>query len=73
MKKGLMTSIDWAHIGAVLANESDEDQAAFLKAFVAELKSWDTNRQWGIQLCYVADKLTNDEKEVLSYLGKDDK
>ena len=69
MKKGLMTEIDWAYIGASLAQEGDDNQAKFLKAFVKECKSWGTNYQVELQLAGVNHLLTDEEKETLSMLS----
>lgn len=69
MRKGLQTEIDWAYIGAVLAQEGDVEQAVFFKSFVKECKSWGTNHQVELQLAYVNNKLSDEEKEALAMLS----
>ena len=65
MKQGLMTSVDWEYIGAVLANEEDDTQAKFFKSFVKEIKSWGTAHQGEFQLAKIGSNLTEEEKELL--------
>jgi hypothetical protein len=69
MRNGIMTELDWALIGSILANQSDEEQATFLKAFIRECKSWGTHHQIELQLAMVNAKLTDEEKELLSMIG----
>ncbi|KKL55854.1 hypothetical protein LCGC14_2251240 [marine sediment metagenome] len=72
MKIGLQ-DIDWKYVGATLARGDDNDQAAFLKAFVEECASWGTHHQVEMQLAAVNHLLTDNEKDVLamlSYIGK---
>ena len=69
MKKGLMTEIDWGYIGALLAQEGDDMQSEFFKAFVKECKSWGTNYQVELQLAGVNQLLTDEEKEALAMLS----
>ena len=45
MKNGMLKEIDWKYLGALLANEGDDEQANFLKSFVKECKSWGTFHQ----------------------------
>jgi len=74
MKLGIINEIDWKYVGALLANEDEEKQINFFKSFVSECKSWGTTYQIGIQLAEICQKLTNEEKEILSqitYLGED--
>ena len=65
MKKGIITDIDWAFIGAELACESDDDQAAFFKSFIKEMKSWGTNHRADQQMAFINLQLNNPEKEFL--------
>ncbi len=66
MKNGLL--LDWATIGATLANSGDDDQAAFFKSFVKEMRTWPTRHQAEMQLMSVRSKLTEQEREDLSAL-----
>jgi len=68
MKLGCLKEIDWKYVGALLANQSNDEQVDFFKQFVAECKSWGTSYEVGIQLAYISDKLTKKEKEVLSQI-----
>lgn len=74
MKLGMLKEIDWSYIGALLAQEDDNIQAEFFKAFVFECGTWGTHYQVEMQLAYVNEKLTQEEKEVLGMLSyKDEK
>lgn len=68
MRLGMTKEIDWAYVGALLANADDHDQIAFFKEFVKECKSWGTSYQVGIQLAGISQELSEDEKEVLSQI-----
>ena len=67
MKLGLQ-DIKWEYIGAKLACAEDDEQTAFLKAFVKECLSWGTRYQVGIQLAGINRLLTPEEREVLSQI-----
>ena len=69
MKRGISTDIDWSYIGATLAREDDNVQAAFFKAFVKECLSFGTHYQAESQLASINLKLTDNEKELLGMLG----
>ena len=69
MKHGIRTEVDWALVGAELANSDDEKQTEFFKSFVKECKGWGTRYQVEFQLAGVNRNLTDEEKEVLSMLG----
>ena len=69
MKQGMTKEIDWAYMGALLANSGDVMQAEFLKAFVKECLSWGTRHQAEVQLASVNRLLTKDEKKLLEMLG----
>lgn len=69
MKKGIRTSVDWALIGAELAQESDVEQVEFIKAFIKECNSWGTRHQVELQFAFINEKLTDEEKEALSMLS----
>ena len=71
MRMGIR-EIDWPMVGAMFANESDSNQAAFFKALVKEFRTWDTNHQAEMQLAFVNGRLTADERELLSMLGLPD-
>lgn len=60
---------DWNYIGSVLARSSDDEQAKFFKAFIKECQSWGTHYQVEMQLCYINNKLTKEEREVLGILS----
>lgn len=62
----------WEFKGALLANESSDNQVAFFKAFVKECLSWGTHLQAELQLSYVNAELTEQEKSVLGMLGYKD-
>jgi hypothetical protein len=68
MKKGRI--IDYETVAALLANESDEEQGAFFKVFIKELKSQcKTTHNTQMQLAHINDKLNDEEKELISMLG----
>ncbi|MBU8921808.1 MAG: hypothetical protein KOO63_08310 [Bacteroidales bacterium] len=69
MRKGIITDIDWAFIGAELACCDADEQASFFKSFIKEMKSWDTNHRGETQLCYVNMRLDDPEKEFLKMLS----
>lgn len=58
--------LDWGYLGALLANQGDDAQVEFLKAFVKECRGWGTRHQVEQQMCYINLKLTSEEREVLS-------
>lgn len=68
MKVGLQ-EIDWKLAGATLANQGDNEQADFFRAFVKECRSWGTHYQIEFQLARVNQKLNGKEREILSMLG----
>ena len=68
MRIGLQDT-NWKYIGARLAQSDDNEQAAFLKAFVKECLTWGTHYQIGVQLAGVKHLLTADEKEILGQLS----
>jgi hypothetical protein len=68
MRQGLI--IDYKTVAALLANESDEEQTAFFKTFLAELRSvCRTNHNAEMQLAGVNQQLTDEEKELIGMLG----
>ena len=71
MKKGVV-SLDWEYLGALLAQSSDDEQAVFVKSFIKECKTWGTNYQVQQQITCINQKLTKDEKEIMSMLGYDE-
>lgn len=68
MKHGLQ-DIDWAYVGAALANEGDDNQSIFFKAFVKECQAWGTAFQFETQMAFINGRLTTKEREVLAMLG----
>lgn len=69
MKHGIITEIDWALIGAQLAQESDVEQVEFFKSFVKECKTWGTNHQVEMQMACINHKLSAEERESLSMIS----
>ncbi len=69
MIKGITKEIDWKYVGALLAQSDDNAQIDFFKHFVKECKSWGTNYQVGMQLSFINNGLTDDEKETLSMIS----
>lgn len=69
MRLGIAKEIDWEYVGALLANEGDIEQAAFLKGFIKECLSWGTRIQVEQQLACVNLKLTPEKREVLAMLS----
>lgn len=68
MRYGLRGDIDWEYLGALLAQSGDNEQAAFLKAFVKECNSWGTRYQVEKQLAFINRKLTKEERETLGMI-----
>lgn len=66
MKLGQGIVIDWGHIGAELAICESEEQIKFFKGFYREVNSWPTHRQKEMQMLWIADGLSKEEKEILS-------
>lgn len=66
MRYGTKT-IDWLEVGAMLANESDIEQAAFLSSFCKELrKACETHHNTEMQMCYIQHKLSEKDQELLA-------
>lgn len=63
--------IDWEKAGALLAQQSDDEQVMFLKAFIKECLTWGTNLDVERQLSCVNLELTKEERAVLKMLGYD--
>lgn len=66
MKNGIW--VDWPTIGATLANEPGDVQAAFFKAFVREMRRWPTVHQQEMQMFAINHELSDDERALLSSL-----
>jgi hypothetical protein len=64
MKNGIW--IDWETIGATLANETGDVQAAFFKAFAREVRRWPTRHQQEAQMFAINRELTDDERDLLT-------
>ena len=69
-------NINWATLGAKLANLTNEEQNQFLKSFASEMNKYESTHQRDMQLCYIATgcsdsdpKLTKEESEVFNILG----
>jgi hypothetical protein len=69
MKQGLKIEYDWKLIGAELANLSDVEQIDFFKGFITECKTWGTHYQIEMQLAFINEKLTKEEKDLLGMLS----
>jgi hypothetical protein len=69
MRYGILKDIDWCYVGALLAQSDDNAQIAFFKQFVKECNGWGTSYQVGMQLTYINEGLTDDEKETLSMIS----
>lgn len=60
-------NIDWLEIGAMLANESDIEQAALLSSFCKELrKACGTHHNTEMQMCYIQHKLSKEDQELIA-------
>ena len=67
MRKGIVP-LDWKLIGAMLANEDSEAQIEFFEQFIEEMRLWHgTNYQIHNQLCTIARKLPNSDRELWSF------
>ena len=62
-------NINWASLGAELAQLSDEEQKPFFKSFAKEMNSYPSHHQRGLQIASFASGLTDDEKEVYQDIG----
>lgn len=69
MKQGIITEIDWEYIGAVFANEGDDNQSKFFKSMLKEMNSWGTSHQVELQLAYINGELTKKERDQLKMLS----
>ena len=69
MRTGIRKEIDWEYLGALLARSDDDEQAEFFKAFIKECNSWGTAYQVELQLAFINNKLTPEERETLKMLG----
>ena len=66
------TLIDWKMAGAMLAQQGDIEQSAFLKAFLKECRSWGTSLQVEQQFAFVNGMLSDEDKEALKMLSYTD-
>jgi len=71
MKFGIK-EIDWKQVGAQLAEENDKEQADFFKSFVKECLTWGTRYQIEMQLIEISNKLTSEEKQILSIISDEE-
>lgn len=72
MRIGLQDT-EWGYVGAKLAQEDDNAQAEFFKAFIKECLSWGTRYQAEGQLAHVNQLLTSDERDLLGMLSYNEK
>lgn len=69
-------NINWATLGAKLANLSDVEQRKFFKSFASEMNKYESIHQRDMQLCYMSTKsdsevgLSIKESEVFSLIGE---
>jgi len=68
LRFGLL-EINWEYVGALLANQSSEEQVAFFKAFIKECKTWGTHFQIEQQLSFINKHLSLEEREILEMLS----
>ena len=73
MRLGIQKDIDWRYVGALLANEGDVEQIAFLEGFVKECLSWGTKYQVELQLASVNHGLSDEYKDILSMISYKEK
>lgn len=66
-----IVNIDWQCLGATLAILSDEEQKKFFKGLLQEINQFPTHYQKEMQLLFIADGLTKEEKELLSIICYD--
>ncbi len=57
--------LKWDMLGALLATLSDEDQAKFFHGFAVELSKYESQYKREVQMFYVADHLSPQDKKVL--------
>jgi len=69
MIHGILRGIDWEYLGSVLANESEVEQAAFIRTFVDECNNWGTHHQVETQLAMVNKRLTVEQRKTLEMLS----
>lgn len=73
MKLGIRKEIDWAYVGALLAQYDDNEQVEFFKSFIKECNGWGTHHQVQSQFSMINLKLTPEEREQLSMITYDGK
>ena len=64
MRKGI-APLDWALIGAMLANLGEIEQTEFFTSFLNEMRSWGTNHQIQLQLIAIAKNLSGADRGLL--------
>lgn len=69
MRLGLRKDIDWSYVGAKLAQDDDDSQVEFFKAFLKECGTWGTRFQVETQFASINIMLTEDEREALRMLS----
>lgn len=67
-------TIDWARLGALLANLSTEEQIPFFKEFANEMQKYESHYAMQMQLTYIregfnSDALTEKQREVYKTIG----
>ena len=68
MRQGIYKEPDWQYLGALLAQQDDNEQVAFFQGFAAECRSWGTHLQIEQQLAYVNNGLSKEDRELLSMI-----
>lgn len=58
-------NINWDLLGAKLAKLSDVEQGAFFHGFAQELNRYESKYAQCLQMAYVKDKLTKQDKDIL--------
>lgn len=67
MRRGIRTDIDWALVGAELANADAHEQALALNSMAKEMLSWETRHQAEIQVAAIVSCLKPETKELLVF------
>jgi hypothetical protein len=57
--------IKWDLLGARLAILSDKEQGEFFHGFAQELSRYESGYKRQMQMCFISDKLTKEDKEIL--------
>lgn len=73
MRGGRSGVFDWQALGAMLAEEGDQEQIAFFRSFADEILRWPVamNRDW--QMLEIAKHLNKDQKYIIGTIAFDEK